>query len=386
MAVASPLGSPSGIRLWLTRLMSGTAAHESAPTAVPAGTHAHPGWFGAVMSTAVLSVLAYQERTVWDAPWLSAVAVGLLIVTSVLALALAPRYARSLVRPGVVTAELGDPDAGSLLATVPAGILLLAAAWGTVGPLVIAADAALAVDAVLAVIGGLLAVWVGMMWNTSPGRGSRGLAGVNGSWLIPPVCTMLVALAIAPLVTVDARAGAVLLLVAFAFLGAGLVLFVVVLALLVARLVLHPDVPATLAPTMWIPLAPAGVIGIAAIRLTDGAIGIGLAEPSMRYAATAIAALGFGFGLWWALFAALDLARLRRRGGMAFHPGWWAFVFPPAALLLSLIGIEELFSSDYLRWVSGPLCLLLLVLWGYVAARSLPLMRRPRPRTTRTSG
>ena len=48
--------------------------------------------------------------------------------------------------------QLGDPDAGSLLATVPAGILLLAAAWGTVGPLVIAADAALAVDAVLAVL------------------------------------------------------------------------------------------------------------------------------------------------------------------------------------------------------------------------------------------
>jgi tellurite resistance protein TehA-like permease len=344
--------------------------------AADAARRAHPGWYGAVMSTAVLSVLAHNERLIWGAEWLDWLAVALLLITTVLAIVLAPRYAGPLLRPGAAHAMLDDPDTGSMLATVPAGILLLASAWGSVGPLLIPAGAALTIDAVLAAVGAVLAIWVGMMWATSTGRGSKGIAGVNGSWLIPPVCTMLVAAAIAPLVIPNPGLGEVLLLVGYGFLGAGLVMFVVMLSLLVTRLILYPDLPSSLAPTMWVPLAPAGIIGIAAIRLTQGAVGIGLTEKTSVDVAAAVAALGFGFGLWWALFAALDLARMRRTGTLTFQPGWWAFVFPPAALLLSLLGIEELFSNDHLKWVSAPLCLALLALWGYLVVKSLPRVKR----------
>ena len=337
--------------------------------------NAHPGWYGAVMSTAVLSVIAHNERIIWDAPWLDVLAVILLLITTLLAAVLAPHYVRPLTRPGFAHSELDNPDTGSMLATVPAGILLLAAAWGTVGPLLIPTGAALTVDAVLLVLGALLALWVGMMWATSAGRGSQGLAGVNGSWLIPPVCTMLVTSAIAPLIVPNAGFGEVLLLIGYAFLGAGSVMFIVILSLLVARLILDPDMPSELAPTMWVPLAPAGILGIAAIRLTQGAVGIGLVNPAMLDVAAAMAALGFGFGVWWALFAGWDLARMRRAGQIAFHPGWWAFVFPPAALLLSLLGIEELFRSDHLKWISAPLCLALLGLWGFLVVKSVTRLR-----------
>ena len=337
-----------------------------------AARRAHPGWYGAVMSTGVLSVLAHNERVIWGAEWLDWLAVALLLITTVLAIVLAPRYARPMMRSGAAHDLLDDPDTGSMLATVPAGILLLAAAWGTVGPLVIPEGAALTIDAVFTVIGAILALWVGMMWATSTGRGSKGLAGVNGSWLIPPVCTMLVAAAIAPLVIPNPGIGKALLLVGYGFLGAGLVMFIVMLALLVARLIFNPDLPSQLAPSMWVPLAPAGIIGVAAIRLTQGAVGVGVADPATVDVAAAVAALGFGFGLWWALFAALDLARMRRTGTLTFQPGWWAFVFPPAALLLSLLGIEELFQDDHLKWVSAPLCLALLGLWGYLVVKSVP--------------
>jgi tellurite resistance protein TehA-like permease len=334
----------------------------------------HPGWYGAVMSTAVLAIITHDERVIWGAEWLDWLAFALLLTTTALALVLAPRYARTMMRSGAARSRLGDPDTGSMLATVPAGILLLAGAWGTVGPIAIPAGAALTIDAVLAVFGAVLALWVGMLWSTSTGRGSKGLAGVNGSWLIPPVCTMLVATAIAPLVVPNAAIADVLLLVGYAFLGAGLVMFLVMMALLVARLILDPDLPGVLAPTMWVPLAPAGIFGIATIRLTQGAIGAGVADPSTIDMAAVLAALGLGFGLWWALFAGVDLARMRRTGTMTFQPGWWAFMFPPAALLLSLLGIEELFPNDHLKWISAPLCLALLVLWGYLGVKSL---RRP---------
>ena len=336
-----------------------------------AAERSHPGWYGAVMATAVLSILAHNEREIWGAAWLDWLAIALLLITTVLALVLAPRYARPMMRTGAARSMLGDPDTGSMLATVPAGILLLAAAWGTVGPIAIPAGAALTIDAVLTVFGATLALWVGMMWATSTGRGSKGIAGVNGSWLIPPVCTMLVAAAIAPLVVPNAGISAVLLLVGYGFLGAGLTMFIIMMSLLVARLILEPNLPGALAPTMWVPLAPAGILGIAAIRLTEGAVAVGIADPATVDMAAVLAAMGFGFGLWWALFASLDLTRMRRAGTLTFQPGWWAFVFPPSAMLLSLLGIEELFRDDHLKWLSAPLCLALLGLWGYLVEKSL---------------
>lgn len=78
--------------------------------------------------------------------------------------------------------------------------------------------------------------------------------------------------------------------------------------------------------------------------------------------------------VWWALFAALDLARMRRAGEITFHPGWWAFVFPPAALL-SLLGIEELFHADRLKWISALLFMALLGLWAYLVVKSVPRLR-----------
>ncbi len=332
----------------------------------------HPGWYGAVMSTAVLAILAHQERVVWDQPWLDVVAVVLLLIASALAVLLSPRYASRVLRPRVARAELGDPDAGSLLATIPAGILLLAAAWGQIGPVLVPQGAALWINGVLAILGAFLALWVGTLWNTSTGRGSRGIRGVNGGWLIPPVCTMLVAVAIGPLIVPNAGYADVLLLVGYAFLGAGLVMFGIVMALLVARLILAPDLPGSLAPTMWVPLAPAGIVGIAAIKLTSAAVTVGVADPTARAVSAAIAALGFGFGVWWALFAALDLARMRRAREVAFQPNWWAFVFPPAALLLCLLSIEELFPTDHLKWLSTAAFAALGVLWCYVILKSVP--------------
>lgn len=338
---------------------------------MPVASRSHPAWFGAVLSTAVMSILAHQEGLLLKQPWLNTAAIALLLIATAVAFMLAPRYVPNLLRPKQARADLGEPNAGALLATIPAGILLLASAWGTVGPSVIPAAAALATNAVLAVIGALLALWVGMMWNTSVGRDIEGLKGVNGSWLLPPVGTMLVALALAPLVPAYRGIADVLLLVGYAFLGAGLIMFLIIMALFVARLILAPNLPGTAAPTMWVPLGPAGILGIAAIRITESAVAVDAVSKSALILAAAVAAMSIGFGLWWALFAALDLVRMRRHEHIHFQPGWWAFVFPPSALLLSLVGIQQLFPSDRLSWASVVAFIGLMGLWLYVAFRSV---------------
>ena len=88
--------------------------------------------------------------------------------------------------------------------------------------------------------------------------------------------------------------------------------------------------------------------------------------------------MGIGFGLWWAAFAALELRRMRRSGGVPVHPGWWGFVFPVAAMTLSIAAVgsaTEVFAVEVLGLIAT---IALTILWVYVLARTLPLARPQR--------
>ena len=81
------------------------------------------------------------------------------------------------------------------------GTAALSVAWGRVGPEFISTDPALAVSAVLIVVGALGAVALSVVWAAAQGRGVATLADVHGGWLIPPVMSLLVPLALAPQIT-----------------------------------------------------------------------------------------------------------------------------------------------------------------------------------------
>lgn len=333
----------------------------------------HPGWFGAVMGTAPLSLAAAHAAQAWSMPWLDAVAVGFLLSASAIALWLLPRYVRRLLAPHELAAEIADPERGPLLATFPAGVLLLAGGWGLVGPHLVPTGAALAVDAVLLTVGTVVALAVGVAWADSIRQGTRDLDAVNGAWLIPAVMNMLVPLGTVPLVLAHPGAAPVLLFVAYAYFGVGLMLWLFVMPLLVARLALRPAVPSALAPTQWIPLAPAGLLGVSMLRLSDATVAIGDAGRDLQVVATVVASMGIGFALWWALFAATDLRRARRREPVPFHPGWWGFVFPVATVTLSVMTVATATGSVVLEVFGAVLGVLLLALWMLVAWRSMRL-------------
>ncbi len=341
--------------------------------------HRHPAWYGSVMGTGALALAFAAQGATWEAAWLDWLAAGALVLASLLAIVLLPRYARRFSDRAALATELADPAAGAMLATLPAGLLVLATGWGRVGAELVPTGAALWIAGILLVIGAVLAVVMGTLWSAAILRATPGLEGVNGGWLIPPVMNLLVPLALAPLIVANPSAAPVLVLVGFAFYGIGILLFIAMLTLLVARLALRDPLPAGMAPSLWIPLAPAGMMGLALLRLEQAAEGAGVPGFTGTTAGLVVAAMGIGFGLWWAVFAGLELRRIRAAGGPPVHPGWWGFVFPIGAMTLSIAAVGAVTDITGVQVVGAAATVVLVLVWALVAVRTVRMVRAPRP-------
>ena len=92
-----------------------------------------------------------------------------------------------------------------------------------------------------------------------------------------------------------------------------------------------------------------------------------------------VAAMGIGFGLWWAVFAGLELRRIRAAGGPPVHPGWWGFVFPIGAMTLSIAAVGAVTDITGVQVVGAAATVLLALVWALVAARTVRMVRAPRP-------
>lgn len=304
--------------------------------------HQQPAWFGAVMGTGAIAVLLNIQSQSLDLPTLQWIAVGMLWLGTVLAVVLWPRYFRRLLQRHELREEIADPSHGAMLATLPAGILVLAVGWGSVGPATLPEELAMWVAAVLVAIGTVMAMGYSAYWATSINAREVGLERIHGGWMIPVVMPLLVPVALVPIMHYWPDSTESLLLVGFAFLGIGSLLFLGIFSMFVIRLATQSPLPNPMAPSLWIPLAPAGVFGVAIIRLTQAAQRIELVGSEFLWIAIALASMGIGFGIWWAVFSLVDLRRIRAGGGIPFHMGWWGYVFPIAAMALAISIVAEI--------------------------------------------
>ena len=332
------------------------------------------------MATSALSVAFLLQSDYVGGATFVAIADGLLVVATLLAVGLTPLYLGRARDREAFVAELADPAQGAMLATFPAGILVYAAAWGTVGAGWLDTNLALTVCAALLIIGAGLGIALSVAWASVQSGAQLDLVDVNGGWLIPVVMNLIAPLSIAPLIIAFPDQATWLLLIGLAFYGIGTLLFIPVFALLVARLALRPPVPNTMQPTLWIPLAPAGLIGLSLLRLMQAGIESGILPEESIALGVVVSAMGIGLGLWWSLFAAGRLIRVRRAGGLPFLPGWWGFVFPIAGLSLSLGALADQLTSVPVDAASFLLFACLVIAWAVVAWRSsAAVLRALRP-------
>ena len=337
----------------------------------------HPGWFGAVMGTAIVGIVAFSGPGGLKAldPALRHFGQVMVVLASVLAVALAvPYIGRLLVHPRSALEDLKDPVVGALYGTLPGGILVLAAAAASVGPSLLGATAAKELVLGLAWAGVPLAFAISVAFAFVLFVG-KGLAPevVNGGWFIPPVVNIVVPLALVPLVPGSSPSTARLLVaLSYAFWGMGLLLYVLVMSMLHERLVLHPLPSAALAPSLWIGLGPIGVGSLALIKMVPASLGVlgtggEAVKPLSLLAGTAL----WGFGAWWFCASVLLLARYLRRGSLPYGLGWWGFTFPLGAFTSATLAVADDWRSRLLDDVGAALFVLLVVLWAVVAWRTI---------------
>jgi C4-dicarboxylate transporter/malic acid transport protein len=341
----------------------------------------HPGWYGAVMGTAIVGIVAYQNPGQVASLRGAAQGVGVVMVAlaAVAAVLLGPAYIwRWFRHPDAAQADLASPVAGALYGTLPGGILVLAVGIATVGPSIAGSDVITPIVAVLAVVGIVLAFAVSVVFAyllfVAPRVGEET---ANGAWFIPPVVNIVVPLALVPLVPHVAGGDAsTLILIAYAFWGMGFLLYLLVASLLYDRLVFHPLPGAPLAPSLWIGLGPIGVGSLALLRVAQVGSPIwGTAGPAVVTLSSIAAGVLWGFGLWWLATAVLLLAGYLRRGRLPYGLGWWAFTFPLGAYTASTMALGRAWNSGLLESFAVLLFLSLCAFWIVVAIGTANALR-----------
>lgn len=334
----------------------------------------HPGWFGAVMGTGVIAVIASTDPghlaaladTMTDVSYAAAAMAGLLAV-----LLGVPYLVRWLLYPAQAWADLKDPAIGPLHGTFPGGVLVLSAVIATVGPKVLPVHSVPPVIEVLDAVGVPLALVISLVFAyllfTLEHRDTRV---VNGGWFIPPVVTIIVPVVLMPLMgQVGPSAARLLLFTGYAFWGVGFILFLLVLSMLHDRMITHALPPAAMAPSLWIVLGPAGVGAAALVDLAHGApLALGASAAAIGPLSLVGAGALWGFGAWSLLVALILLGRYLRRGGIPYGVGWWGFTFPLGALTLATSALAGAWSLPILGDVALGLLALLVVLWLTVTA------------------
>jgi C4-dicarboxylate transporter/malic acid transport protein len=318
-----------------------------------------PGWFAAVMGSGVLALTTHGLARQW--PLLALPAELLHWFNNLLFLLLALPWLTRWVRfRSAAMQTMRHPVHANFYPTFSIALLVLAAQWLTF------TDCS----------GVALTLWwigVGLHFVFSFAvlflmfRGEHvGLEHVTPANFIPAVGLVVMPLAGGPLLAkMDGTLREWALTINLIGLGAGSMMYLALLGLTFQRKYLHKPALGVLAPTIWIHLAPIGVIPLSLMNLLEQ-----LPFPAVREGATVLMLLVWGFGVWWLVMAILLTLAARAAGQLPFALSWWGFTFPLGAFVAESLRLNELLGWNSLLAIGVAAWLLLCALWAVTALRT----------------
>jgi len=314
-----------------------STAPQSSPEAVPQRLeHFSIALFSMVMGTAGLALAWLKAHAVLGLPVM--VGEGLRGAASALFVLLLVFYGLKCLRyPQAVRLEMRHPVRINFFPTVSISLLLLATAYLDAAPAAAfwlwSAGAALHLILTLAIFGSWLH------------HTHYAIQHANPAWFIPVVGNIIVPIAGVHLASPE---------LSWFFFSIGLVFWIVLLTIVLYRLFFHEPLPARLAPTLFILLAPPSVGFIAYTLLTDGVDAFG---RILYYTA-----------LFLALLLASNAVRFLR---LPFFISAWAYSFPLAALTLATLVMNARLPGSVFALLGLGLLAILSLVVAALAVRTL---------------
>lgn len=319
-----------------------------------------PGWFASVMGTGVLALTTLHLSH--EQSWLEPVAWGLhyfnLLWFAVLAL---PWLWRWLAFREAAVNTLKHPLQANFYPTFSIALLVIALQWLQFGQ---------HVDLALWFwwSGALLtyAFSFAILFHMFRGD-SVTLDHVTPAKYIPAVGLVVMPLAGAPLLAhTSGLLHEVILLMNVLGFGAGAMTYLALLSLVSFRKYLHKPALGILTPTVWIQLAPIGVIPVSLLNLSKQ-----LPFIAAQEVAAVLAFIVWGFGVWWLLMAILLTLAAKREGQLPFALSWWAFTFPLGAFVSESFRVSQIMQFELAHCIGVAAWALLCVLWSITLYKTL---------------
>ena len=311
-----------------------------------------PGWFASVMGTGVLAMTTRLLSRRW--PWLEPLAYFLHWGNLLLFFALAvPWLTRWACHRDAALATLRHPVQASFYPTFSMAMLVIAAQFLAFG----------------GHVGWALAFWwpgallttvfsFAVLFTMFSGE-HVGIEHVTPAKFIPAVGLVVIPIAGGPLlgyVRGDLREW--MLLINLFGLGSGLLMYVGLLGLMLQRKYLSKPAFGPLTPTVWIHLAPLGVIPVSLLNVVEQ---LPFSVPSG--VPILFGLLCWGFGVWWLVMASLLTLAARSRGMLPFALSWWGFTFPLGAFVTACFRLAQLTGQMAIGTVGTLAWGLLVFLW-----------------------
>jgi len=338
--------------------------------------HFAPGWFAAVMGTAVTAVAIFVLRSV--VPFAGALQLFFLALAILLfVVLLAPWSIRWLRHADAARRDLEHPVSAAFFPTMPISLLVIGIALEKT-PLPFLPEAALwPLLLTLWVIGAAAILFFALVILTTFFHHTeiKWEASTLG-WLIPPVSALLIPVLGLSLSVHYAGAlwGDLTFYASLLFLGMGGLLFLLMMGVAFTRYIFYALPPAHLAPTLWVGIAPTSILTIIALRLTTPVQLYFAASAQAVEVLTLLAKVGgvalWGFALFWVLLALLVTLETHRKTPLPFALSWWAFIFPLGAFTIASGVLYQAVPVAFFLWIGVAALIGLLILWLVTLTRT----------------